>query len=179
MSRPLPAGVAAALGAWLAVVGLHRTFELWLSRRNARRLAARGGIERSARHFPAIVAVHALFPLALAAEVVVLGARPGAAWPAWVLLLAAAEALRLAAMRALGERWNVRIWVVPGEPPVRRGIYRWLRHPNYLGVAIEFVAAPLAFGAWRTAVLFSALGLWTLTVRVRAEDRALEGRVPA
>jgi len=85
----------------------------------------------------------------------------------------AAQGLRVAAVRALGERWNVRIVVVPGEPPVSRGIYRWLAHPNYLAVALEFVSAPTMFGAWRTAGAFSALNALAMAVRIPAEERAL------
>jgi methyltransferase len=85
-----------------------------------------------------------------------------------------AQALRIAAIVALGERWNVRIVVLPGEPPVRRGIYRWLRHPNYLAVVLEFLSAPLLFGAWVTMIAASLLNAVLLAVRVPAEERALE-----
>ena len=76
-------------------------------------------------------------------------------------------------MRALGERWTTRVLVLPGRPRVRDGAYRWLRHPNYVAVVIEFVAAPLMFGAWRTALAFSLANLLALRVRIRCEERAL------
>ena len=132
-----------------------------------------GGSEYGAGHFPLLVLVHALFPLALLAEVSVFGARPGALWPAWLGLWLAAQALRYTAIRALGERWNVRILVVPGVPPVRRGPYRWMAHPNYTAVAIELIAGPLLFGAWRTATGISVLNLVALSIRIRAEEEAL------
>ena len=125
------------------------------------------------RHFPLLVALHTLYPLALIAEVVVLGARPGPAWPLWLGLWVAAQVLRVVAIRTLGDRWNVRIWVVPGEPRVRRGLYRWLPHPNYLAVVVELLSGPLLFGAWRTALLISALNALALRVRIRAEEAAL------
>jgi methyltransferase len=160
------------LAAYFVVVGVQRAVELGLSRRNLRRLAARGAREYGARHFPMFVALHALYPVALVAEVAG-GARPGPAWPLWLGAWLAAQALRIAAIVALGERWNVRIVVVPGEPPLRRGIYRWLAHPNYLAVALEFVAAPLMFGAWRTALAASLANLLAMAVRIPAEERAL------
>ena len=79
----------------------------------------------------------------------------------------------MTAVRTLGERWNVRIVVLPGQPPVSSGIYRWLPHPNYLAVALEFVAAPLMFGAWRTAVICTVLNALAMAVRIPAEVRAL------
>jgi len=160
------------LVAYLVVLALQRGGELALSRRNLRRLEGRGAREAGAGHFPLFVLLHALYPVALVAEVLG-GARPSPFWSLWLAVWLVAQALRLAAILALGERWNVRIVVLPGEPPVRRGIYRWLAHPNYLAVALEFVAAPLAFGAWRTALGASLLNALALSVRIPAEERAL------
>ena len=63
--------------------------------------------------------------------------------------------------------------VVPGESPVRAGPYRFVRHPNYVAVAIEMACVPLVHGAWICALLFSALNLMLLRVRIRVEERAL------
>ncbi len=84
-----------------------------------------------------------------------------------------AQALRWWAIATLGERWSTRILVVPGEPPVIRGPYRWLRHPNYLAVILEMALVPLAWGAWRIAVVFSLGNALLLALRIPAEERAL------
>lgn len=170
---PLDAATRTGIVALLAFVVLERMFELVLSAKNARRLKARGGVESGAGHFPLLVLVHTLFPLSLLGEVIWLGARPGPGWPLWLGLWLLAQGLRYWAIAALGEAWNVRIWVVPGAPLVHRGPYRILKHPNYLAVVIELVAAPMTFGAWRTAILVSVLNLVALRVRIRAEERAL------
>jgi len=163
-----------ALATFLAVLAAQRLSELRLSAVHARRLVARGAREYGARHFPLIVLVHVLFPLCLVAEVMLLGARPGRFWPLWLGLWLAAQALRYASIRSLGERWTVRILVLPDEPLVRRGPYRFMRHPNYLAVVLELLAAPLMFGAWRTAALISLLDGVALAIRIRAEEAALE-----
>ena len=168
-----PHGIELGLGLYFAFLLLERGLELGLSRRNAARLRARGAIEHGRRHFPIFVVLHALLPLALAWEVLALGARPGPAWVAWLVALALAQALRISAIQALGDRWNVRIWVLPGAPPVRDGVYRWLRHPNYLAVIVEVVAGPMLFGAWRTAILGSVLNAIALAIRIPVEERAL------
>lgn len=175
MTPAPPASVPVALlAAFLAFVALQRFAELALSTRNARVLAARGAREYGREHFGWFVLIHALFPVALIAEILVLGARPGAAAPFWVAAWLGAQLLRLAAVRALGERWNVRVLVVPGAPLVRSGPYRWLRHPNYVAVMIESVAAPMMFGAWRTAIAFAVANALVLRVRIACENRALE-----
>jgi methyltransferase len=171
-AAPVPASTLAALAVFLVVVVAQRLGELWLSRRNLARLAARGAVESHAGHFWMFVVLHCAYPLALAAEVLA-GARPPAAWPLWLGVWLVAQGLRGAAMRALGERWNARIVTIPGAAPVTGGIYRWLAHPNYVAVALEFVSASLLFGAWRTAGVFSALNALAMSVRVPAEERAL------
>ena len=164
---------AAALAAFLAALAVARAAELTISARHARALASDGAREFGRGHFPLIVTVHALFPLALALEVLRLGSRPVAAWPAWLALWIAAFALKVWAIRSLGTAWNVRVWVVPGLDPIRRGPYRWIAHPNYLAVATEFAAAPMMFGAWRTAIAFSALNALLMAIRIPAEASAL------
>lgn len=161
------------LGIAIALLVAQRCFELTISARHERGLRARGAVEFRGRHFAGIVALHALFPLALILEIVGCDARPPAFWPALLLPLAVAAAMRAAAMVALGQRWHVRIWVIPGEPPIRRGIYRWLEHPNYLAVALEFAVLPLVFGAWRTALAASAINAALLARRIAIERRAL------
>ena len=165
------------LACYLAVLAVQRIGELMLSRRNLARLRARGAREHGAGHFPLFIFLHVAYPLALVAEVA-RGARPPASWPAWLVLWLAAQGLRLAAIRALGDRWNVRIVVLPGEPAVRRGPYRWMSHPNYLAVALEFVAAPLMFGAWRTALAATVVNAIAMAVRIPAEERALRDAAP-
>jgi methyltransferase len=164
------------LALFLGMVAIQRLSELVVSTRNARLTLARGGREYGGGHFPWLVCVHVLFIAGIAAEVWFLGARPGALWPLWLVVWMAAQALRYAAMHALGERWNVRIIVLPDEPLVRSGPYRWLRHPNYVAVVVELIAAPLIFGAWRTAVVVSLLNAIALRTRIRVENDALRAR---
>ncbi len=174
MKAPTLDGPVATLLAFLGFLILQRIAELVLSARNAARLRARGARESGREHYRWIVALHTLFPIALAAEVLVLGARPGRWAAVWFGMWLAAQGLRYAAIRALGEHWCTRILVVPGAPLVKRGPYRWLRHPNYLAVVLELLAAPLMFSAWRTAVAFTLANLVLLRIRIRSEERALD-----
>jgi len=170
----------ARLFAFLGVIVAQRLVELALSRRNTRIVATRGAVEAGAGHYPLIVCVHVLFLLCFAGEVITRGTQPGAAWPLWLSLWIAAQALRYSAIRALGDRWNTRILVVPGEAPVAIGPYRFLKHPNYVAVVVELIAAPLLFGAWRTALFIGVLNAAVLAVRIRTENAALRdaGRRP-
>ena len=61
----------------------------------------------------------------------------------------------------------------PGGARVRHGIYRYLRHPNYLGVELEIVAAPLVHSAYLTSAVFGVANALLLRDRIRREERAL------
>jgi methyltransferase len=56
---------------------------------------------------------------------------------------------------------------------VARGPYRFVNHPNYVVVVGEIVVLPLVFGLWKIALVFTVLNAIALTVRIRAENRAL------
>ncbi len=84
-----------------------------------------------------------------------------------------AQFLRYAAVMTLGERWNTRIIVMPDAAPVTRGLYRWMRHPNYVAVVIEIAALPMIRGCWITAGVFTIANALMLAVRIPAEERAL------
>ena len=157
----------------VALVGLQRLLELRHSRRNERRLRSRGAVERGRRHYPAMVAVHALWLASTLVEGLLRGPEPPAWWPVPLALFLLVQPLRYWAISTLGENWNVRILVVPGGRLVRSGPYRLFPHPNYVVVAVEVLTLPLIFGAWATAIVFSILNAAFFYVRIRAEERAL------
>ncbi|MCK6530458.1 hypothetical protein L6R50_23845 [Myxococcota bacterium] len=160
--------------ALLALVGLERLAELRVSSAHARRTLARGGVEVGRRHYAGMVALHSLFLPACAVEALLLRRPPPPGLGRAALAGAAlAQALRWWAVASLGERWTTRIVVLPGAPPVRRGPYRWMKHPNYLAVVLEVACLPLVRGAWRTAAAFSLANAAVLAVRIPAEEAAL------
>jgi methyltransferase len=159
----------------LALVAAQRLAELAYARRNTRRLLAAGGKESGAGHYPLLVGLHALWLVALAVFV------PADQAPNWGLLgvFAVLQGLRLWVLASLGRFWTTRVITLPGAPLVRRGPYRWFRHPNYWVVAAEILVLPLAFGAWPIAIVFSLANAAILLLRVRVEERALSPRRPA
>ena len=160
--------------AWVApVVAAQRLGELWLCRRNRLRLLARGG--REVRHdtYKTMVALHVLFLLSLSWESYPW--RLPADARTWTCLgaLIAVTALRYWAIASLGEYWNTRVVVVQGARLVRTGPYRFLRHPNYLVIVLEFLLLPLLMRAPGTLIFFSLANLAVLRQRIRIEEEAL------
>ncbi|MGH6979738.1 MAG: isoprenylcysteine carboxyl methyltransferase family protein [Stellaceae bacterium] len=158
-----------ALGIVLALVVIQRLGELIYAARNTRALKARGAVEYGAGHYPLIVALHAAW---LASLAVFVPWREAPNWY-WLGMFVLLQAARVWAVASLGPHWTTRVIVLPGAPRVRRGPYRFVSHPNYCVVAAEIAVLPLAFGAWRIAVVFTLLNAAILAWRIRVDGGAL------
>ena len=158
----------------IALVAVERVAELVVARRNEAWSRARGAVEAGAGHYPVMVVLHTGLLVGAPLEVALAGRPfvPALGWPMFALVLLA-QGLRWWCIRTLGRQWNTRIFVVPGLSRVTSGPYRRLPHPNYLAVVIEGAALPLVHTAWITAIVFTAINLPLLRVRIAAEDAAL------
>jgi methyltransferase len=158
----------------VVLLAAQRLAEVRHSVRN--RARAGDGVPSSPRTYPAMVAAHvALFAVSAWPR---RGRNVPAALEAVALAgVAGAACLRLSVIRTLGENWNVTAHVSPTTPVITSGPYRWLRHPNYTAVAVEFACLPVAVGAVREAVWLSAADAMVLWPRIRAEEALLD-RLP-
>jgi methyltransferase len=152
----------------LALVTIERLFELGLARRNTRRLLGQGAREHGRGHYPLIVAVHLLWLVSLWWL-----APPRPIDGFWLAIYIVLELARVWVLATLGRRWTTRIIVLDDAPLVKEGPYRFVNHPNYWVVIGEIAVLPLVFGLWQIALVFTLLNAVILTVRIRAENRAL------
>lgn len=157
--------------ALLLFVTLQRGAELVLAQRNTRALMARGAVEVAPEHYKLIVALHAAWLIGL--WVLAPAREPDLLLLGVYLVLQAARIWVLATLR---ERWTTRIIVLPGAPLVRSGPYRFVSHPNYWVVCAEILVLPLVFGLPIYAAVFTLLNAAALTIRIRAEEKALHPR---
>ena len=152
----------------LGAITLQRVGELVISRANTRKLLARGAVEVAPRHYPLIITVHAVWLLSLWVF--------GRDQPVNVVALAGyliLQCLRFWVIWTLGSRWTTRIIVLPEQPLVSAGPYRFLSHPNYAVVAGEIAVLPLVLGLPLLAIVFTILNAAVLAIRIRAENLAL------
>jgi len=160
---------------WL-VIGFfvcQRLIEMLVAKRNEKKVKAIGAIEFGASHYPYMVAMHAGFFLSLMIEVWGLNRQPSRYFLVLLVFLLATQVIRYWALCSLGTYWNTKILVVPNAMMVKKGPYRWLKHPNYVVVAIELMLIPLLFNAYFTAILFTCLNAWMMAVRIQTEEKAL------
>ena len=161
----------------ILLTGAERIVELVISKRNAAWAFERGGVEYGFKHFPWMVALHTGLLLACIAEVFFADRPfiPALGWP-MLAIVVLCQAGRYWVIASLGRQWNTRVIVVPGLAAVKRGPYRfsWMRHPNYIIVAVEGIALPLVHTAWVTAIVFTLLNaILLLRFRIPIENGAL------
>jgi methyltransferase len=156
----------------IGFVALQRLVELQIAERNSRALHARGATEFGRAHYPLVVAVHVVW---LVAILFALPRHVSLSWP-WLAVFVVLQIARVWIIMSLGPYWTTRIITLPGAPLVRRGPYRFLRHPNYAVVAGEIAVLPLVFGEVTVAIIFSILNTAVLVLRIRVEEMALASR---
>lgn len=155
--------------ALLTFVTLQRLAELIHARRNTAALLAEGGQEIAPGHYPYMVAMHTAW---LASLWLLAAGRPVVL--VWFIIFMVLQGLRVWVLATLKGRWTTRIIVLPGAPLVAGGPYRFLSHPNYAVVVGEIAVLPLAFGLPLHALVFSLVNAAILTIRIRAENAALD-----
>lgn len=86
--------------------------------------------------------------------------------------------LRLSVVLSLRGSWTVRAVVPSDLRVIDRGPYRFIRHPNYVALGLEFLGLPLIGGAYASAVGLGLANALLLRRRIRDED-ALLMAIPA
>jgi len=147
--------------------------ELMVSTRNERLLRARGAVEPPDPVYPTMRWAYPAVFVAMAAEGALAGSIPRPVVVAGISVFAVAKLLKIWAISTLGERWTYKVLVLPGAPLIAEGPYRFVRHPNYVGVIGELVGMALIVGARVTGPLGLVFFSWLLVRRIRAEDQAL------
>lgn len=160
--------------ALLAFIAMTRLFEMGISFRHRRQLLLRGASTASDPGFSIMVLLH-MGILAGSLIEALLFSRTS---PLWLAAFAAcavlgASALRVWAIRSLGQHWNVRIINSTSLGVAEGGPYRYIRHPNYVAVFLELTFLPLVQGAWLTAILGTVTHIFVLRRRINHEEKML------
>ena len=90
-----------------------------------------------------------------------------------VALFTAGGALRIWPVFVLGHRFSGLVAIQPGHTLVTTGIYRFIRHPSYLGLLLTAFGWGLAFRSG-VGLLLAAMLVPPLVARMNSEERMLE-----
>jgi methyltransferase len=158
----------------IATIILQRLFELRVSKRNTAYVLFQGGQEHGDNLLGLVKILQVSWWIAMITEVWLLE-RPF--FPALAAIAAigvlTGQILRYFSMQALEWRWTLPIMTVSGIPVIQKGVYRYLRHPNWLGVILEISALPLIHTAYLTATIFALANGILMSMRIKTEERAL------
>jgi len=158
----------------VALVALQRILEMRKSRIHEFNLQMRGAQEFAPEHFKWMRLIHIFWLIGCVVESFFISSVSNTLLACGVTLFILGQIFRWLAIETLGPRWTVRIFVLPGEPLVKKGIYKYIRHPNYLGVAQELAGLPLIGGCVVTSVGTTLANLLLLKVRIKFEEQALQ-----
>ncbi|WP_108662374.1 isoprenylcysteine carboxyl methyltransferase family protein [Acuticoccus kandeliae] len=166
---------------WLFVAAaiLFRVAMLVVSMRHERALKAAGAVEYGARNSIALALAMIAFYLAAIFEGLVLNTPTPDAMSLYGLALYVFGAVvLLLVVREMGRIWTVKIMIAPDHPLVKRGLFRWVRHPNYmLNMLPELVGFALALHATTTLFVGLPLFLIPLVIRIRQEETVMRTAV--
>ncbi|HEX6593500.1 MAG TPA: isoprenylcysteine carboxylmethyltransferase family protein [Bacillota bacterium] len=156
----------------LVIIG-QRLIELMIAKRNERWMKERGGIEKGREHYKWFIVLHSLFFISLLWETSLSSQRVSFNSFLFSIFLIA-QIGRIWCIQTLGKFWNTKIIVLPRVALIRKGPYKFVKHPNYIIVALELIVIPLLFGAYMTAIIFPIIHLLLLRIRIPEEERALK-----
>lgn len=159
---------------FFTVLIIQRLLELNLARLNEKKARLRGAIEYDKKGYYVIVFFHVLFLISLTIEKIFFTADPNTLWPVFLSAFLLAQVLRYWSIAALGESWNTKVLVIPGNKRVNTGPYKFLTHPNYISVSIELAAIPLMFSCFITAFVFTCVNFLLLARRIKIEEMAIK-----
>lgn len=152
-----------------------RLAELRVANRNEIWLRANGAVEFGQKHYPFIVLLHAGFILSLLIEYLLKAAETPNYF--FLVLFLILIAVKMQIISSLDKYWNTKILHISGVPLVRKGLYKYFKHPNYFIVISEIAVIPLIFHLYVTAIIFSLLNAIMLNIRIKEENKILSEHV--
>jgi methyltransferase len=158
----------------LAILIFQRIAELLIAKSNEKWMKKRGAKEYGRDHYLYIVWMHIGFFISLIGEVLLAGRPLSPYWPLLLMLFLIVQIGRIWVMMSMGRFWNTKIIVLPGAKVIRKGPFKYMKHPNYAIVTLELLIIPLLFQAYATAIVFFILNQALLKARIPIEEKALK-----
>ena len=92
---------------------------------------------------------------------------------AGILLMLGGTALRWTAIATLREYFTVTVTIFEEHKIVRRGVYKYLRHPSYTGLLLRYLGFGLSFANWLSVALIFLPLVGAVLYRIHVEETAL------
>jgi methyltransferase len=158
---------------FIGFLAVQRLGELILAKHNEKKMLAKGAVEYDKTGYKYIVIMHTFFFLSLISEKIFFTRELNPYWITLFSVFIFTQFVRYWVITSLGEYWNTRIIVLKGSQLIKKGPYKFIKHPNYIVVAIELAAIPLIFSCYFTAIIFTILNINLLRRRIKIESSVL------
>lgn len=93
-----------------------------------------------------------------------------------LLVMSVCQIVRISSIRLLGIYWTIKIYKMDHQKVIKSGMYRYLRHPNYLIVVFEVMLLPMLFKAYFTSMIFTFLNFIIIKKRIEVEEEVLSSQ---
>ena len=90
-----------------------------------------------------------------------------------IILMLLGLVLRWTAILTLRRYFTVDVSILPGHQIVKKGIYKYIRHPSYAGSLLSFLGLGLAFSNWLSTIIIFIPILTAFIYRMQVEEKAL------
>ena len=91
-----------------------------------------------------------------------------------MVLIVAGLAVRWVAILTLRKYFTVDVAISSDHKVVMTGLYRYVRHPAYLGSLLSFLGLAISFSNWLSAVVIFFPITGAFIYRIKVEEEALE-----
>ncbi len=158
----------------IGLVALQRVFEMAYAKKNFNRLISVGGIEFGKTNYYFVIANQVVLIVGC-----FIGNYFNEVLPTSIeiftglMLFFIGQLFRMSSILTLKQRWTTKIVVIPGEELIHEGVYRYLKHPNYLGVVLESIGLPLIIGQWYLSISLGLMSAIVMIFKIKIEEDAL------
>ncbi|HVP36392.1 MAG TPA: isoprenylcysteine carboxylmethyltransferase family protein [Terriglobales bacterium] len=90
-----------------------------------------------------------------------------------IVLILLGLVIRWIAIITLGRYFTTNVSILPGHQIVKKGIYKYVRHPSYAGGLVSFLGLGLVFSNWLSIIVIVVPILIAYIYRIRVEEKAL------
>ena len=152
---------------------IQRLIELIYSNYNTKKLLNKGAKEYYKGHYPLFIILHSSW----LASLVIFISPNSSINHNLLLIFILLQFLRLWVLLSLGQYWTTRIIRLNGSKLIKKGLYKWFKHPNYIIVFLELLILPLVFGSWVLAIIFTIFNSLLLLYRISLENKVLDNEI--
>lgn len=161
----------------LLVTSLLRLIELFISKRNDSVRSLEPNIQKPKEiSFFLFIILHVSFLIFTPIEVYYLDRKFNYyLGVCMIILYLSCLLLRFHVLNILGKSWNTRVIYNPTDELsiITKGVYNYIRHPNYIIVILEITAISLYHSALISFIFFSIFNFLLLFFRIRFEEKEL------